>query len=77
MESSNARKAVKIVYTNWRKETAEREIVPIEIWFGKTEWHPEEQWFLKARDVGRGAERDFALQDIQQWHGYIPKEALE
>lgn len=66
-------KKVTILYVNWRKETAEREIIPIKIWFGKTEWHPEEQWFLKALDISKGAERDFSLKDIQQWHGYIPK----
>lgn len=73
MENSNTRKVVKIVYTNWRKETAEREIIPIEIWFGKTEWHREDQWFLKAHDISKNAERDFALKDVQQWHGYVPK----
>ncbi|WP_085032732.1 hypothetical protein [Ensifer aridi] len=51
-------------YTNWRGETARRTVVPIEIWFGKTEWHPMEQWFLKAQDVEKGEIRDFAFLDI-------------
>jgi predicted DNA-binding transcriptional regulator YafY len=63
------KKIVKIVYTNWRGETAERTIEPIQIWFGGTEWHKEEQWLLKATDVEKGAERDFALKDIQSWSG--------
>lgn len=53
-----------ITYTNWRGETSEREIIPIRPWFGATEWHPEPQWLLKAIDVAKGAERDFAMKDI-------------
>lgn len=60
---------VKIIYTNWRGETAERTIVPIKIWFGSTEWHKEEQWLLRALDTEKQAERDFAIKDIQQWIG--------
>lgn len=66
---NDAKRQVKIVYTNWKSETAERTIVPIEIWFGSTEWHQEEQWLLKALDIEKEAERDFAVKDIQQWLG--------
>lgn len=51
-------------YTNWEGKTATRKIQPIEIWYGKTKWHPEKQWLLKAIDVEKDAERDFALKDI-------------
>lgn len=51
-------------YTNWRGEAARRTVIPIEIWFGKTEWHPDEQWFLKARDIIKGEVRDFAFLDM-------------
>ncbi len=57
-------KVIRIQYTNWRNEASERSIIPIEVWFGKTEWHPEEQWFLKALDVAKNTERDFAFRDI-------------
>jgi len=59
------KKIVKIVYTNYRGETAERKIIPIELWFGSTEWHPEEQWLLKAFDLDKKAERNFALKDVK------------
>jgi predicted DNA-binding transcriptional regulator YafY len=59
--------AVKVIYTNWRGETAERIIVPVSISWGKTEWHPEEQWLLKVWDVERQAYRDYALKDIKEW----------
>lgn len=56
-----------ITYTNWRGETGERQIVPIELWYGSTEWHSEPQWLLKALDVEKQAERDFAMADIASW----------
>lgn len=51
-------------YVNWEGEKASRKVKPIEIWYGKTEWHPEEQWLLRAIDVEKDAERNFALKDI-------------
>lgn len=57
---------MRIHYTNWRGETAEREIIPVKVWFGSTEWHPEPQWFLAAIDVEKDAPRDFAMKDILQ-----------
>lgn len=60
-------KAVSVIYTNWRGETAERMIVPIELYWGSSEWHPKEQWLLKVWDVERGAYRAYALKDIKKW----------
>lgn len=60
-------KAVQVVYTNYRGETAIREIIPDRIWFGSTEWHPKDQWLLDAFDVEKQAKRSFALKDIRAW----------
>lgn len=60
-------KNAKIIYTNWRGETSERSIVPIKIWFGSTKWHNGKQWFIRALDVEKNEERDFALKDIKKW----------
>lgn len=60
-------KHLRILYTNWRGETAERVILPISIRFGSTEWHPEPQWLLLALDVEKNMEREFALTDIKEW----------
>jgi hypothetical protein len=60
-------KAVHVVYTNYRGETAVRKIVPERIWFGSTEWHPKDQWLLDALDVEKQAKRSFALKDIRAW----------
>lgn len=56
-----------IVYKNWKGEVGLRRIKPIQVFYGATEWHPAAQWLLKALDVEKNAERDFALGDIQSW----------
>lgn len=58
---------VNITYTNWRGERGIRKIQPIEMIFKSTEWHPEEQWILKAYDFEREAIREFAMKDIEAW----------
>lgn len=60
-------KEIKILYTNYRGETSERNIIPKEIIFSATEWHPEEQWLLVADDLDKKAERSFAMKDIKKW----------
>ncbi|WP_192799365.1 hypothetical protein [Brucella anthropi] len=54
----------RIIYTNYRGETAERTITPKRVWYGISDWHPEPQWFLTAFDHDKNADRDFALIDF-------------
>lgn len=58
---------VRILYTNYRGETALRTVVPIRLHFGSTSWHPEPQWLMDATDVQKGEERTFAMKDIRAW----------
>ncbi|MDR6952331.1 hypothetical protein J2X65_001686 [Ancylobacter sp. 3268] len=51
-------------YRNWRGETDTRRALPLGIRFGSTEWHPEPEWLLRAFDIDRQAEREFALAGI-------------
>lgn len=51
-------------YRNYKGEVQWRIILPIEIWYGSTEWHKGDQWFLKAFDPQKGEQRDFALTDF-------------
>lgn len=51
-------------YRNHRGETAERTVVPGRMWYGSTHWHPQPQWFLRAWDTDKSADRDFAWDDI-------------
>lgn len=55
---------ISFVYKNWRGETARRRAVPLGWRTGSTEWHPEPQLLMRATDLERGAEREFAFADI-------------
>lgn len=61
------KKLVTIDYTNWRGKRSIYRIVPIGISFGDSEWHPDTQWLLRAVDVERNVEREFAIKDIHSW----------
>ncbi len=52
------------MYTNWKGRKAMREVMPLKVYWGKTEYHPEEQWLLRAYDYGINDYRDFALKDM-------------
>jgi predicted DNA-binding transcriptional regulator YafY len=60
-------KSMTIIYKNWKGEVGQRRIEPIRMWFGKTEYHPEPQWLLKAFDLDKRAMRDFAMNDVIHW----------
>jgi len=62
--NSNKEEFVKILYKNYRGEATIRHIRPSKAWYGVTEYHPVPQWFLKAWDLDKKAERDFALADV-------------
>lgn len=55
---------VSAVYTNYKGEKATRTIRPINLWHGSTEWHPKPCLMLRAYDVNKKAERDFAMADM-------------
>ena len=67
-------RAVTIIYTNYRCETTIHHVLPLEYGFGVNEFHkdkdgkPEPQWFMKAIDLERNVERDFAIKDIKAWY---------
>ena len=63
----DARKAVTIVYTNYKGVTTARKIIPKEIVFAHNEWHPSDQWLLIAYDIDKQANRSFAMKDIHSW----------
>lgn len=60
-------KGVNVLYTNWQGKTAIRRIVPIEVKWETSEWHPEPQWILDAWDIEKDARRSFAMKDIRSW----------
>ena len=60
---------VVIDYTNWRGERRERKVVPKYIEFGSSKHHPGQQWLLVAKDIEKGEDRTFAMDDIHSWRG--------
>jgi hypothetical protein len=53
-------------YKNWKGEVSQRRVIPLKVWFGVSKYHEADgaQWFLKAYDIDKQAERDFAMKDI-------------
>ena len=66
--SEQSQKIVEILYTNYKGETYRRKILPEKIWFGSTQWHPQNQWLLDAHDIEKNAVRNFAMKDIEEWN---------
>lgn len=62
------RKQIKILYKNYKGETAIREIIPIQMIFDSSEYHKDKQWLLKAFALDKKEERTFALKEIQEWY---------
>jgi len=54
-------------YVNHRGERATRQIHPRRAWFGRTEWHPLDQWLIECFDCDRRALRNYAVAGIQHW----------
>lgn len=63
----NENKIITMVYTNYKGKTSVRTVIPEEIYFGHTDWHPEDQWLMKAYDMDKQDERIFAMKDIRSW----------
>lgn len=58
---------VQFYYINWKKERSLRTVIPLLVWYGSTDWHPDPQELLKAYDCDKDQERDFAVADIEGW----------
>ena len=56
-------------YRNHRGEEGYRRVRPIMFYFGSTEWHPEPQMLMRAVDLEKEAERDFAVADMKGFVG--------
>ena len=64
MHQLHFRVANKVQYRNWKGVIAERTIMPYRMFFGATEYHPEEQWLLEAHCLDKNELRTFALKDM-------------
>lgn len=55
---------IKVKYKNWKDEVGIRNIVPLNISYGHTDFHQIDQWLLDVWDVDKDAQRIYALMDI-------------
>lgn len=65
---------ISMLYTNYRLETNERQIIPVRLFHGETKWHgPDPKWTLEAWDTEKKDMRQFNLQDCNFWIDHISK----
>ena len=64
IRSKESYNPLSFIYINWKGEISKRTVLPIKVWYGYTDFHTENQWFLKAMDIDKTSERDFAMKDI-------------
>jgi predicted DNA-binding transcriptional regulator YafY len=56
------------VYRNHRGQVAIRRVRPLGVpYWGSTPYYPQATWLMTAWDMGRDAQRDFALCNIVGW----------
>ena len=51
-------------YINYKGIKSTRNVIPMSLYFGATEFHPENQWLMVVYDLDKQCERTFALNDI-------------
>ncbi|MCG8150641.1 hypothetical protein GUY44_09130 [Pimelobacter simplex] len=59
-----------ILFTDSTGVNRERSVIPQRVWFGCTEWYPQEQWLLDAYDTERHVVRSFSLAAIHGFEGH-------
>lgn len=52
-------------YKNHKGEVAWRQVIPIRLYYGTTQYYPEEQYLLEARDMDKKECRTFAVSNIK------------
>ena len=52
-------------YTNYRGEESYRKVVAHSVYYGKSEWHPDPQWLMRAIDIEKNEFRDFTMKDMR------------
>lgn len=57
-------------YINYKGIKSTRNVIPMSLYFGATEFHPENQWLLVTYDIDKQAQREFALKDIVIYNTY-------
>lgn len=66
---------VRILYKNYKGKEKYRDIIPLKLFYGSNQWHPEPQYLLQAFDLDKKEVRDFALNNLcgENWIGWKKK----
>ncbi len=68
-EIDNKDTILHFLYKNYRGETSDRSVLPMNIKFGRSKHHPnKDQWLLEAMDIDKKAVRLFAMRDIIKFY---------
>lgn len=59
---------LRFLYRNYKGKYSDRIVTEPQIWFGHTEWHPEDCYLMHAFDIEKGEYRDFKVQDIVRFY---------
>lgn len=60
-----AGQALRFRYTNYRGITSVREVRPVYIRFGTSDYYPEPCWLMKALDFDRSEFREFRMSSME------------
>lgn len=55
---------IQFEYINYKGIKSTLNVIPMSLYFGATEFHPENQWLMTVYDLDKQCERTFALNDI-------------
>jgi hypothetical protein len=66
------RRLVQVDYDDPAAGRAWHTIRPHALYFGSTDWNPENQWLLDADDIETGDRRDLAMSNIRAWRPMVP-----
>lgn len=64
MSAIGTTRVVSFDYTNYRGEKSRRNVSPVSMRFGSSEYHKEDQFLLLAFDRDKGEFREFAIKDM-------------
>lgn len=54
------------LYVNYEGKQSIRNVSPLSVRFGTSDWHAEPQWLMAAWDMDRCAHREFAMKDMTE-----------
>jgi hypothetical protein len=63
-EREREAEAITLVCENHRGEVEARRLIPVAVWRGTDQWHPETTWLIDVYDVDKKAKRTFALEGL-------------